>query len=144
MKEFFTTELIKKAKAAKSSAELIALAKENGVEITPEEAASCFTKLNPQSGDISDEELENVSGGGCHNSDGRLIVTGCNMCDHWSCLQCGGSTSSHTYKISPHLNTGMITCATNGTFSAGYGCSYCGHCSAAGGFVVCNHPANHA
>ena len=88
MKELFTAELIEKAKEAKSAAELITLAKENGTEITPEEAANYFAKLNPPSGAIADEELENVSGGGCHNSDGRLIVTAVNYCDHWSCIRC--------------------------------------------------------
>lgn len=66
MENKFTPELLEKAKVAKSAAELIAIAKENGVDITNEEAASCFSKLNPKSGDISDEELTNVAGGGCY------------------------------------------------------------------------------
>lgn len=62
MKE--NNELMEKAKEAKSAEELMSLAKENGVELTAEEAASYFAQLN-KSGELSDEELDNVAGGGC-------------------------------------------------------------------------------
>ena len=39
-------ELIKKAKAAKSAEELRAIAKENEVDLTEEEAAACFSQLH--------------------------------------------------------------------------------------------------
>ena len=39
-------------------------AKENGMELTFEEAEECFARLH-KSGELSDEELDNVSGGGC-------------------------------------------------------------------------------
>lgn len=42
--------------------ELIALAKENGVEIAPEKAEELFEQMNAN-GELSDEELDNVSGG---------------------------------------------------------------------------------
>ena len=90
MKELFTAELIEKAKEAKSATELITLAKENGAEITPEEAVNYFTKLNSQSGDIADEELENVAGGGCSTT----AITNDN-CNHWACLFCGQSWDQH-------------------------------------------------
>ena len=57
-------ELIEKAKAAKSAEELLALAKENAVAMTGEQAAAYYAKLHPVSGEIADEELENVAGGG--------------------------------------------------------------------------------
>ena len=41
-----TPELIAKAKAAKSTEELLALAKENNVELTEEEAKTYFEQLN--------------------------------------------------------------------------------------------------
>ena len=66
-------ELFEKAKEAKSAEELLSLAKANGVELTQEEAAEYFAQLN-KSGEISDEELDNVAGGGCHKKDGRLVV----------------------------------------------------------------------
>ena len=58
-------ELFEKAKGAKSAEELLSLAKANGVELTEEEAAEYFAQLN-KSGEISDGELDNVAGGGCH------------------------------------------------------------------------------
>ena len=58
-----TPELIEKAKNAKSAAELLALAKENDVEITEEEAKIYFDQLN-SNGSVSDEELDAVAGGG--------------------------------------------------------------------------------
>ena len=58
----FTPEQITKAKAAKSAEELIALAKENGMELSEEEAAKYFAKLN-KDGELANEELDNVVGG---------------------------------------------------------------------------------
>ena len=58
-----TKELVAKAKEAKTPEELMALAKENGVELTEESAAAYFDRLHPQTGELSDSELDNVSGG---------------------------------------------------------------------------------
>ena len=57
-------KLYEKAKAAKSAEELLSLAKENGMELTSEEAKGYFAQLS-KSGELSDEELSNVAGGGC-------------------------------------------------------------------------------
>ena len=56
-------EMLEKAKAARSAEELRALAKENDVELSEEEAAAYFSRLH-SSGELSDEELDNVAGGG--------------------------------------------------------------------------------
>ena len=64
----FTKEQIEKAKTAKSVEELIALAKENGIEMTEEEAEKYFADLHRE-GELADDELDNVSGG-C----GRTVV----------------------------------------------------------------------
>ena len=56
-------ELLAKAKEAKTPQELFALAKENGVELTEESAKAYFNKLHPKTGELSDSELDNVSGG---------------------------------------------------------------------------------
>ena len=74
-----TPEMIEKAKAAKSAEELLELAKENGVEMTKDEAATYFAQLKPKSGELDDDELDNVAGGACaSNSTGRTVVTsGC-------------------------------------------------------------------
>lgn len=83
------SELISKAKAVKTPEELFVLAKENGEEMTEESARAYFELLHPKSGELSDEELDNVSGGGCYNLDGELIVTSRHSCDKFKCTQCG-------------------------------------------------------
>ena len=57
-------ELIEKAKTAKSAEELLAMAKAENIELTEEQAAKAFAELN-KTGELSDEELDNVAGGGC-------------------------------------------------------------------------------
>ncbi len=68
-------ELIAKAKKAKSVEELMALAKENNVAITEEDAKMYFEVLHPKTGELSDEELDNVAGGGCYAPGGNLLTT---------------------------------------------------------------------
>ena len=58
-----TPELIAKAKTAESAEKLFEIAKENGVELTAEEAKTYFAQLNAN-GAVSDDELELVAGGG--------------------------------------------------------------------------------
>ena len=67
----FNTEMIEKAKAVKSAEELIALAKDNGVEMTADEAATYFAQLNPKSNELFDDDLDAVAGGasGCSEED---------------------------------------------------------------------------
>ena len=67
-------ELLAKAKSAKSPEELIGIAKENGMELTEESAKAYFELLSPKTGEIADEELENVAGGGCYKN-GELVVS---------------------------------------------------------------------
>ena len=57
-----TPELIAKAKTAKSAEELLALAKDNNVELTEEDAKTYFEQLNAN-GAVSDDELDVVAGG---------------------------------------------------------------------------------
>lgn len=58
-------ELIEKAKTAKTAEELLALAKENGVDLTAEEAKVYSAQLIPATGELDDDALDDVSGGGC-------------------------------------------------------------------------------
>ena len=58
----FTNEIIEKVKTAKSAEELLAMAKEENIELTEEQAAKAFAELNKM-GELSDEELDNVAGG---------------------------------------------------------------------------------
>ena len=75
-----TPEMIEKAKAAKTAEELLALAKENNVEMTADEAAIYFAQLNPKSGELNDDDLDNVAGGACESSSGKTVVTSCCPC----------------------------------------------------------------
>ena len=64
----FNAEIIEKAKAANSAEELLKIAKAGGVEMTAQEAATFFAQLNPKSGELDDDELDNVAGGACKSS----------------------------------------------------------------------------
>ena len=64
-------ELVNKARKAESVEELLALAKENGIELTDEQAKEYFAQLNPTKGELSDDELEDVAGGGCFGEEER-------------------------------------------------------------------------
>ena len=86
----FTKEQLAQAKAAKSVEELLALARENGIELTEEAAKEKFEMFHAQ-GELADDELDNVSGGsscvnGRHYSDDPphyLITTAGNWCDYF-------------------------------------------------------------
>ena len=58
----FSNEMIEKAKTAKTAEELLQMAKAEKIELTEEEAAKAFAELHKM-GELSDEELDNVSGG---------------------------------------------------------------------------------
>jgi predicted ribosomally synthesized peptide with nif11-like leader len=82
-----TPELIAKAKAAKSSEDLIVLAKANHIELTEDEAKTYWAQLN-ENGAISDEELDLVAGGcGGTYQDGDIVK----FFDGTTC-DCGCST----------------------------------------------------
>ena len=82
-------EMIEKAKAAKSAEELLELAKENNVEMSADEATIYFAQLNPTSGELSDDDLDNVAGGGCND----IMEKGCHsdvqITGSHSCPKCG-------------------------------------------------------
>ena len=65
-----TQEMMEKAKTAGSAEELLSIAKENGINLTFDEANTYFAQLNSTSDELSDDELVNVSGG-CNNSSGK-------------------------------------------------------------------------
>lgn len=80
-----TQELIEKAKKTGSVEELVELARENGAELTEEEAKQTFEETHHM---LSDEELDNVDGGTCYSSgtygpngyQKYAIVTAANRC----------------------------------------------------------------
>ena len=58
----YSKELIEKAKTAKTAEELLVMAKAENIELSAEEAEKAFAELN-KTGELSDEELNNVAGG---------------------------------------------------------------------------------
>lgn len=122
----FNTEMIEKAKAAKSAEELIALAKESGVEMTADEAATCFAQLNPKSGELDDDELDSVAGGAC--SDGRRVVDMGGRCH--SSFECKNGCGHN-------VDTIEEKCRACG---AEWRCYNCVSVSFEGGKMYCNNP----
>ena len=122
-------EIIAKARKAKTPEELIALAKENGTEMTEESAKAYFGQLHPTSGELSDEELDNVAGGGCYNGD-RLVTTVLSYCDEWRCKDDGSQCS---------IQGPMVYC---NTCKVGAFCCSCHYCTYEKGLWLCNCPAN--
>ena len=128
-------ELFEKAKTAKSAEELLALAKENEVEMTEERAKAYYELMQSQikTGELSDEELDNVSGGGCHKDDGRLVVTAFDSCNNWRCEE--------------HPESGVngycsdVLCS-NGLYSRYHGCANCHFSVYESALLLCNHSAN--
>ena len=86
-------ELIKKAKEAKSAEELLALAKENNIGMTGEQAKAYFAQLHPAAGELADDELDAVAGGGCGGEIKKCPKCGRNlikapMGDNYICMKC--------------------------------------------------------
>lgn len=80
----FNDETIAKLKTVGNAEDLLSLAKESGMELTLEQAQSYFNKLNPRSGELEDEELDNVAGGGCgdnYSPGGRPYVRSNSTCE---------------------------------------------------------------
>lgn len=122
-----TQEMIEKARQAKTVEEFLALAKENGMEMTVEEAKAYFEQLHPVTGELSDDELDNVSGGGCTTNGGYTTVT--------SDLKC--FTGQFEENVWKNTSTGETYFRYNNTNSSlrdlwrhnVYGDRKCGRCS---------------
>ena len=97
-----TKEQLEKARQAKSAEGLLALAKENGIELAEEEVKKYFDALNKQ-GELADEELNNVSGGGCGGSNvpSKVNVNSQNP----TCPSCGAMLAFDTNKTGQGLVT---------------------------------------
>ena len=94
----FNAEMIEKAKAAKSVEELLEIAKANNIEMTADEAATYFAQLNPKSGELNDDDLDNVAGGACGGSDNdnSNVAVGdkVRVISGETCPKCGGNTGT--------------------------------------------------
>lgn len=114
MENKLTPELIEKTKQAKSAEELIALAKENEIELSEDDAKAYLEQLN-KSGELSDDELDNVAGGGCYTDDGQLVITPVYSCKRFK--------SGENIDL-PHQ------------------CFFCMYCGTSGVRMVCMHKDN--
>ena len=123
------TDIIVKAKQAKSVEELLALAKENQIELNEEEAKIYFEQMH-QSGELSEEELENVSGGQCKNG-GKYVVIATTSCEQWKCPKCGG----HLYDS--YFISMLHDCFDGKTKQAI--CNNCAHCTYERGLWLCDN-----
>ena len=59
-----TREMLAKAMACGTPEELVALARENGAELTMEQAKKLLAELETLDGNFSDEDMAKVAGGG--------------------------------------------------------------------------------
>ena len=125
------SELIAKAKETKSVDELMALAKENDIEMTEESANAYFNQFHPTSGELSDEELDNVAGGSCYASDGRMVVSLGYVCKEFRCKKDGYRAHGFICLV-PHCEK----CETTAN------CGACKFCSYEKGLWLCNSPDN--
>lgn len=100
-----TPELIAKAKAAKSAEELLKLAKENGVELTEDEVKTCFEQLHANT-EVSDDELEAVSGGGICQ-DITDFFQSRNGRNDGTCPHCGDKQKNSTMPANPEFDSSI-------------------------------------
>ncbi len=52
------------------------------MEFTEEEAVGYFDQLNPKTGSLSDEELDNIAGGTCYHNN-KKVVTEMHSCSNF-------------------------------------------------------------
>ena len=96
----FTPEMMEKARQAKTVEELIALAEQSGMALSAQDAQGYFAQLNPQVGELDDDELDNVSGG---------------------CSSGGGESAPVVYDpIPPYATMVRFHCPSCGPNSQGY------------------------
>ena len=80
-------------------------------------------------GEIADEELDNVAGGGCHNKDGRLVVTVWYSCNDFTCKKCGRKNTGDHFHIIDGYRTNYMQ-----------QCQFCKYMSYESGLWLCNKP----
>ena len=125
------SELIAKAKETKSVEELMALAKENDIDMTEESAEAYFNQFHPTSGELSDEELDNVAGGSCYAGDGRMVTSLGHICDEFRCKKDDGYPGGHICFVRRCVRCGEVA-----------NCGQCKFCSYEKGLWLCNCPEN--
>ena len=93
-------ELIRKAQACKSADELLALAKENGIDVTAEEAQAYLEELSSQ--ELSLDDLDAVAGGFCRECYGIIA------CPNNKGFECGNKLACTAEADNPCQNKDWI------------------------------------
>ena len=130
-------DMIAKGAQAQSAQELKELAAKEDWQMSDEEAASYFEELKEltsekKTGELNDDELDNVSGGGCYKGK-RLVVTTMHSCMEWSC-KCGNPSN-----MTPAELVNLARCPK---CRRGKTCGNCKYCSYEKGLWLCNNPKN--
>lgn len=90
-------KIVEAARKCQSAEELIALAAGNGIELSDEKAQEYFKKLKAEPLEIAEDELDNVSGGGCSSHKQTCTYCGSEnlrfegngpMCKNYFCQDC--------------------------------------------------------
>ena len=142
----FNTELLEKAKEAKSAEELLSLAKENGIEMTDEEGAAYFAQMK-KNGELSDEELDNVAGGGCQTKVGGekyTVVTSGQRCfngGYENNMKTVHSMNGDAYSAPAYTTDHMSLRTSWATFSSDGCCGFCRHLNFKNGLGYCGKSA---
>lgn len=132
-------ELILKAKDAKNADDILAIAKENGLDVNLEDA-EMYVQMNRESGELSDEALDSVTGGAAYTlRDGYLIVTNFHECDRWKCDSCGGTDFKYMQVASESGWAWAHKCGGH-PHGCGKGCSTCEYMKYRFPFQICIHP----
>lgn len=122
-------EILAKARKAKTQEELLAIAQENGVDMDAESAQAYFEQLHQPTGEMSDDELDDVAGGACYQGDGRMVTTVGNSCRSWRCKQ-------HNKKMDSDHRPVCIECGKMAS------CNSCKFCTYEKGLWLCNYEGN--
>lgn len=132
-------EMISKAQKAESAQELLAIARENGLDLSPEDAQR-YIDVKNQNGELPDEVLDGVSGGAAYTlRGGYLIVTNFHECDRWRCSKCGGSDFSYT-QVANEQGWGIAHKCSGYPNGCGKSCQTCKYETYRFPFQICTHP----
>lgn len=126
-------EMLAKARAAQSTQELQTMALEIDETLSDEEAKSYFELLHQgsESGELSDNELENVSGGTCYRGKYPVVLPN-SRCGKWTCPQCNRVVYwTNIHEWCSALEEGAVVAAK---------CSTCKYRFSSAGVWMCAHP----
>lgn len=127
-----TMEMIQQAQKAHAPAELLKLAQENDLKMTIEEAKAYFDQLHAPKGELSDDELDDVSGGTtCYYHNDYPVTTVADVCDLWTCPNCG-------LRVRNPKALNIHPCSKGGNYTVC--CNECKYCSYEDALWLCKHP----